>query len=122
MGIGHFLTVLLSYNLRNYIMSLDELKDKHAGSVETASEAFHELCAMVEALEAEREERREAVQTRVQTLRGMNSRLREKNQKLKAQYHALLDKYNELAEEVHDASDSSSSSDSDDGDDNCSIM
>ena len=33
-------------------MSLDELKDKHAGSVETASEAFHELCAMVEALEA----------------------------------------------------------------------
>ena len=32
-------------------MSLDELKDKHAGSVETASEAFHELCAMVEALE-----------------------------------------------------------------------
>ena len=85
----------------------------------------------------------------------MNSRLREKNHKLKAQYHALLDRlesfrnilrifvevyfysefffylyrlnivhsrYNELAEEVHDASDSSSSSDSDDGDDNCSIM
>merc|ERR1712156_808876 len=73
MGIGHFLTVFLSYNFLNYIMSLDELKDKHAGSVETASEAFHELCAMVEALEAEREERREVVQTRVQTLRGMNS-------------------------------------------------
>ena len=32
-------------------MSLDELKEKHAGSVETASEAFHELCAMVEAIE-----------------------------------------------------------------------
>merc|ERR1712038_1118834 len=113
---------LLPNKLHNIIMSLDELKDKHAGSVETASEAFHELCATVEALEAEREERREVVQTRVQTLRSMNSRLREKNQKLKAQYHALLDKYNELAEEVHDASDSSSSSDSDDGDDNCSIM
>lgn len=103
-------------------MSLDELKEKHSISVETTSEAFHELCAMVEALEAEREERREIVQGRVQTLRTMNARLREKNHKLKAQYHALLDRYNELAEEVHDASDSSSSSDDDDKDDNCSIM
>ena len=36
--------------------------------------------------------------------------------------HLSIFRYNELAEEVHDASDSSSSSDSDDGDDNCSIM
>lgn len=103
-------------------MSLDEIREKHFGSVESANEAFNELCAMVEAFEAEREERREVVQAKVSTLRTMNARLWEKNQKLKAQYHALLDKYNELAEEVHDASDSSSSSDSDDGDDNCSIM
>ena len=32
-------------------MSVDELKEKHASGMETASEAFHELCAMVEALE-----------------------------------------------------------------------
>ena len=32
-------------------MSLDELKEQYSTSVETTSEVFHELCAMVEALE-----------------------------------------------------------------------
>ena len=32
-------------------MSLDEIREKHAGGSETANEAFYELCAMVEALE-----------------------------------------------------------------------
>jgi predicted nuclease with TOPRIM domain len=102
-------------------MSLDEIREKHAAGNETAAEAFHELCSMVEAIECEREERREKVQAKVSTLRTMNARLREKNQSLKAKYHALLDMYNALAEEVHDASDSSSSSD-DDSDGECSIM
>merc|ERR1712018_518807 len=73
------------------------------------------------ALEAERE-RFHVAQDKVQKLRTMNARLKEKNQKLREQYHALLALYNELAEEARDASDSSSSEDSDDGDDNCSIM
>merc|ERR1712141_229052 len=102
-------------------MSLDEIIEKHAACNETADEVFQELCAMVEAIECEREECREKVQERVSTLRTMNTRLREKNQTLRAKYHALLDMYNALAEEVHDASDSSSSSD-DDSDGECSIM
>ena len=32
-------------------MSLDEIREKHFGSTESANEAFNELCAMVEALE-----------------------------------------------------------------------
>ena len=32
-------------------MSLDELKEQYSTSVETTSDVFHELCAMVEALE-----------------------------------------------------------------------
>ena len=32
-------------------MSLDEIREKHFGSVESANEAFNELCAMVEAFE-----------------------------------------------------------------------
>merc|ERR1711993_15603 len=122
MGIPNIKTYLsyfiaLSAQNTNIKMSLDEIREKHAAGNETAAEAFHELCSMVEAIEGEREERREKVQAKVSTLRTMNARLREKNQTLKAKYHALLDMYNALAEEVHDASDSSSSSDDDsDGD------
>ena len=32
-------------------MSLDEIREKHAAGNETAAEAFHELCSMVEAIE-----------------------------------------------------------------------
>merc|ERR1711874_112451 len=113
--------IVLSLQITNIKMSLDEIREKHAAGNETAAEAFHELCSMVEAIECEREERREKVQAKVSTLRTMNARLREKNQTLKAKYHALLGMYNALAEEVHDASDSSSSSD-DDSDGECSIM
>ena len=41
--------------------------------------------------QAEREERREAAIARFQARRAYNMRLREKNQKLRAQYIALLD-------------------------------
>merc|ERR1712088_341763 len=54
-------------------------------------------------------------------MREMNTHQREKLHRLREKYAALLDMYNELAEEAKDRSDSSSSSDGD-GDDNCSIM
>merc|ERR1712001_95810 len=102
-------------------MSLDEIKEKGHGHVDGTKEAFEELCSMVEALNAEREERREAALARFQARRAYSNRLREKNQKLRASYLALLDQYNALVEEVKERSDSSSSSDSDD-DDTCCIM
>ena len=100
---------------------MEELREKHETCVDAARQAFDELCAMVEALQAKREERREASIARFQKNRAMNARMREKNQKLRAQYRALLIQYNELAEEVKDGSDSSSSEDDDD-DDNCCLM
>ena len=42
--------------------------------------------------------------------------------RLRGKYMALLEKYNELAEEAKDRSDSSSSSDDSDGDENCVLM
>merc|ERR1711997_465528 len=102
-------------------MSIDELREKGHGGCDTAKEAFDELCAMVDALHAEREERREVAIARFAARRAYTNRLREKNQKLRAQYLALLDSYNALVEEVKDRSDSSSSSDDDD-DDTCCIM
>merc|ERR1719270_347682 len=102
-------------------MSLDELRSKGHGGCDSAKEAFDELCAMVENLNAEREERREVAIARFAARRAYTNRLREKNQKLRAQYLALLDSYNALVEEVKDRSDSSSSSDEDD-DDTCCIM
>merc|ERR1711981_1016942 len=102
-------------------MSIDELREKGHGGCDSAKEAFDELCAMVEALNAEREERREVAIARFAARRAYTQRLREKNQKLRAQYLALLDSYNSLVEEVKDRSDSSSSSD-DDADDTCCIM
>merc|ERR1712001_375997 len=102
-------------------MSLDEIKEKGHGHVDGTKEAFEELCSMVEALNAEREERREVALARFQARRAYSNRLREKNQKLRQQYIALLDQYNALVEEVKERSDSSSSSDDDD-DDGCSIM
>jgi len=102
-------------------MSIDELREKGHGGCDSAKEAFDELCAMVEALNAEREERREVAIARFSARRAYTQRLREKNQKLRAQYLALLDSYNSLVEEVKDRSDSSSSSDDDD-DDTCCIM
>jgi hypothetical protein len=54
-------------------------------------------------------------------MRTYNAHLREKHQRLRARYIAVVDAYNTLAEEAKERSDSSSSSDSD-KDDNCSIM
>merc|ERR1712018_316102 len=102
-------------------MSLDEIKERGHGHVDATKEAFEELCSMAEALHAEREERREAAVARFQVRRAYTNRLREKNQKLRAQYIALLDQYNALVEEAKERSDSSSS-DSDGEDDGCCIM
>merc|ERR1712000_627377 len=55
-------------------------------------------------------------------MKDANLHQREKLHRLREKYAALLDLYNELAEEAKDRSDSSSSSDDSDDDDNCSIM
>merc|ERR1712212_624425 len=107
--------------LKPFKMSLDELRSKGHGGCDSAKEAFDELCAMVENLNAEREERREVAIARFAARRAYTNRLREKNQKLRARYLALLDSYNALVEEVKGSSDSSSSLDDDD-DDTCCIM
>merc|ERR1711868_9389 len=125
MGSGKYSRDLKGLSIQFYFqktkMSIDELREKGHGGCDTAKEAFDELCAMVDALHAEREERREVAIARFAARRAYTNRLREKNQKLRAQYLALLDSYNALVEEVKDRSDSSSSSDEDD-DDTCCIM
>ena len=54
-------------------------------------------------------------------MKAWNAHLREKNQRLRAKYIAVVDMYNTLAEEAKERSDSSSSSD-EEQDDNCCIM
>merc|ERR1712141_650487 len=85
-------------------------------------DAFEELCAMYDAVQGEREERREQVQAKIAHLRERNAHLRERNARLREKYAVMVDAYNNLAEEAKERSDSSSSSDSSDGEDNCCIM
>merc|ERR1719430_1290429 len=98
---------------------MEAIREKFYAGNETSKEAFEEVCSMVSALEAEREESREAARVRVETLYDRCHNLRVKNQNLKAKYLALLDMYNALAEEVKDRSDSSSGSSSDEEEKNC---
>merc|ERR1711976_417276 len=99
----------------------DEIKEKFWHGSDAAREAFSDLCAMVDALHAEREEARERAIARNAYLRESRMRKRERNRRMRARYLALLDAYNNLAEEAKDGSDSSSS-DSSDGEDGCCIM
>jgi len=100
---------------------MDDIREKYNSGEAQAREAFEELCAMVDALASERDERREAARAKLTILRERNAMLRERNARLRAKYAAMVDMYNNLAEEAKDRSDSSSSSDSD-SDDDCCIM
>merc|ERR1711976_63815 len=102
--------------------NMDDIKDKFHTNCDGAKEAFEELCAMFDAVQAEREERREAAATRMAYMREQTTRLRERNRRLRARYAALVDAYNNLAEEAKERSDSSSSDKSDHEGDNCVIM
>merc|ERR1712121_233729 len=109
-------------NPQKLVKMAEELRERFYGGSEQSKEAFEELFAMVSALEAEREESRETARARVEALYDKCHALRVKNQNLKGKYLALLDMYNQLAEEVKDRSDSSSGSSSDEEDKNCSLM
>merc|ERR1711902_149466 len=100
---------------------MEELRDRYYGGEGSSRDAFEELCAMYEAVAHEREERREAARVKLVHLRERNAHLRERNQRLREKYAAMVDAYNNLAEEAKDRSDSSSSS-SDESDDDCCIM
>merc|ERR1712218_590595 len=84
------------------VMSLDEIKEKYNSGKDQSNEAFEELCALVETMEAEREERREAATARLNHLREVIVRLRERNQRLRGRYAVVVDMYNELVEEKKD--------------------
>merc|ERR1711976_1142875 len=74
--------------------NMDDIKDKFHTNCDGAKEAFEELCAMFDAVQAEREERREAAATRMAYVREQTTRLRERNRRLRARYAALVDAYN----------------------------
>merc|ERR1712141_509646 len=104
----------------NQIITMDEAKEKFFQCHDDTKTAFEELCAMVDALNSEREKRGLAI-ARFEAMKAWNAHLREKNQRLRAKYIAVVDMYNTLAEEAKERSDSSSSSD-EEQDDNCCIM
>jgi len=100
----------------------EELRERFYAGNEQSKEAFEELFAMVSAMETEREEARENARARVEALFEKARVLRNKNANLKAKYLALLDLYNQLAEEVKERSDSSSGEEEDENDKVCSLM
>merc|ERR1711872_1169252 len=101
--------------------SVDGIREQFVGNSDAAREAFEALAARVEALEQLQAEKEEQARSRLQALKAANVQQREKVHRLRMKYEALLDLYNDLADEAKDRSDSSSSS-SDDEDENCSIM
>jgi len=101
--------------------SVDEIRERFVTSQDQGREAFEELALYTSQLEAEQIDKEELVRAKVAALKSSNSHQREKLHRLREKYAALLDLYNDLAEEAHDRSDSSSSSSSSD-DENCSIM
>merc|ERR1711934_449129 len=103
------------------IFAMDEAKEKFVSCHDDTKNAFDELCNMVDALNAEKEEKRGAAIARFEAMKAWNVHLREKNRRLRAKYIVVVDLYNTLAEEAKERSDSSSSSD-EERDDNCCIM
>merc|ERR1712141_893553 len=121
---GQLLILLVGVNISLPILSkknMEHIKEKYYGGHDAAAEAFEELCAMVENINAEREEARERGQLRCQMLRGRLARQKEKLHNLREKYGVLLDMYNAEKEEQKERSDSSSSDDSD-GEGDCCIM
>ena len=107
-------------------MSAEEIKERYYGNQGGMNEAFEELVQRCYELEAELDEKREKAQARSAALRDATRKQKEKVIGLKERYAALLEMYNELAEQHEsdrkDKSDSSSSSSSSDDDDTCSLM
>merc|ERR1711971_375164 len=101
--------------------SVDEIREHFVNSQDQGREAFEELAAYTSQLEADLFDKQDLARTKVAALKESNGHQREKLHRLHEKYAALLDLYNDLADEAHDRSDSSSSSSSDD-DENCSIM
>merc|ERR1712037_1030537 len=100
---------------------LDEIRERYVASQDQGREAFEELALYTSQLESEQIDKQELARSKIDALKSSNSHRREKLHRLREKYTALLDLYNDLAEEAHDRSDSSSSSSSSD-DENCSIM
>merc|ERR1711994_253526 len=95
--------------------------DRIESNRDAARDAFMELCAAVDRMMEEKEEKREMARGRVDHIKGRYRNLRVRRTRLRMKYVALLEAYNELAEEMRERSDSESSSDEED-DDNCCIM
>merc|ERR1739848_706887 len=102
-------------------INMDDIRDKYNSGEAQAREAFEGLCAMVDALQGERDMHRDNAKAKLTLLRERNAKLRERNARMRARYAVMVDLYNNLAEEAKDRSDSSSSSDSSDGEDDCCI-
>merc|ERR1712037_210354 len=100
---------------------LDEIRERYVASQDQGREAFGEVALYTSQLEAEQIDKQELARSKIDGLKSSSSHQREKLHRLREKYAALLDLYNDLAEEAHDRSDSSSSSSSSD-DENCSIM
>ena len=100
---------------------MDEQKEKFNAAHDETRAAFDELCAMVDAFVAEKEETRNRAIVRFEAQKAYTLRLREKHRTLRLKYIAMVDAYNTLAEEAHERSDSSSSEE-EEQDDNCCIM
>ena len=100
---------------------MDEQKEKFTAGNDSAKEAFDELCNMVDAFLAEKEEARGRAIARFERKKAYTLHLREKHRRLRLKYIAMVDAYNTLAEEAKERSDSSSSEEEED-DDNCCIM
>ena len=70
---------------------MDTHKDNFNTATDSVRVAFDELCNMVEAVNAEREEKREAATNRFTRMKAYNQHLREKNRRLRAKYIACVD-------------------------------
>merc|ERR1712203_254469 len=113
---------------QQHLPSLDNMSVAEIRERFYRNEAFEELVALAEylesrvaELEAEKGEHEEKVRNKIEILRGSAAHQREKLHRLREKYAALMEAYNELAEDARDRSDSSSSDDDDD-DDTCTLM
>merc|ERR1711935_585170 len=108
---------------RRRVMSTEEVRQKFGNNQEGAKEAFEEVASKLDHLLSNNEVVRDRMRARMELMKTANLHQREKLHRLRGKYLALMEKYNELAEEAKDRSDSSSSDEDEaDDDENCSIM
>merc|ERR1711887_153800 len=94
--------------------SAEEPRERFVSYQDAAREAFEEVAARLEELEMGNEEMKDRMRAKMQVMKDANLHQREKLHRLREKYAALLDLYNELADEVKERSDSSSSSEDED--------